>query len=127
MLGDQIEVRGYDVSPEPVAPGGEVSVTYHFAARKKVAEGWQLFFHLEGPGGFRNLDHIPVEGLMPLQRWRVGQTIHDTLRIPIPPGGPRGTYTLYLGAFRGADHLPVTPKDLVDPAGRLRLGTFTVK
>jgi arylsulfatase A-like enzyme len=127
MLGDQIQVRGYDLSPEPVAPGGEVTVTYHFTARKRIGADWKLFFHLEGPGGFRNLDHIPVEGLMPLQRWRPGQSIRDTQRIPIPPAGPRGTYTLYLGAFRGSDHLLATPKSLVDPAGRLRLGTFEVK
>jgi arylsulfatase A-like enzyme/MFS family permease len=127
MLGDQIQVRGYDLQPEPVAPGGEVTVTYHFAVKKRLGADWKLFFHLEGPGGFRNLDHVPVEGLMPLGRWRAGQTILDTERIPIPASAPRGTYTLYLGAFRGADHLLVTPKPLVDPAGRLRLGTFVVK
>jgi arylsulfatase A-like enzyme len=126
MLGDAIQVRGFDVSPEPVPPGGEVAVTYHFTSRKRLEGDWKLFFHLEGPGGFRNLDHVPVEGLMPLQRWRPGQSIRDTQRIPMPPGGPRGTYTLYLGAYRGAEHLPVTPKPL-DPAGRLRLGTFEVK
>jgi arylsulfatase A-like enzyme len=127
MLGDQIEVSGYDVSPEPVAPGGEVTFTTHFSVRKRLTGDWRMFFHLEGPGGFRNLDHVPVEGLMPLPRWRPGQTIHDTQRISIPPGGPRGTYTLYLGAYRGAEHLVVTPKAFVDPAGRLRLGTFTVR
>jgi arylsulfatase A-like enzyme len=127
MLGDQIQVRGFDIAPEPTRPGGEVSVTYHFTSRKRLVGDWKLFFHLEGPGGFRNLDHVPVEGLMPLSRWRPGQSIRDTQRIPMPPGGPRGTYTLYLGAYRGAEHLPVTPKALVDPAGRLRLGTFEVK
>ncbi|HVX97318.1 MAG TPA: sulfatase-like hydrolase/transferase [Polyangia bacterium] len=127
MLGDQIQVRGYDVSPEAVPPGGEVTVTYHFTAKKRLEAGWRLFFHLEGPGGFRNMDHVPVEGLMPLQRWRPGQTIHDTHRIPLGPGAPRGTYTLFVGAFRGAEHLPVSPKAAVDPAGRLRLGTFQVK
>jgi hypothetical protein len=102
-------------------------VTYHFTAKKRLEAGWRLFFHLEGPGGFRNMDHVPVEGLMPLQRWRPGQTIHDTHRIPLGPGAPRGTYTLFVGAFRGAEHLPVSPKAVADPAGRLRLGTFQVK
>jgi choline-sulfatase len=127
MLGDQIQVRGYDVAPEVVPTGGEVRVTYHFAVKKRLGPEWRLFFHLEGPGGFRNMDHVPLEGLMPLSRWRSGQTIRDTWRIPIPPGGPRGTYTLYIGAFRAAQHLPVTPKTLADAAGRLRLGTFVVR
>jgi len=127
MLGDEIQVRGFDVSPEPVPPGGEVAVTYYFTSRKRLEGDWKLFFHLEGPGGFRNLDHVPVEGLMPPSRWRPGQTIRDTARIPFPPGGPRGTYTLYLGAYKGAAHLAVSPKDFADPAGRLKLGTFEVK
>ena len=127
MLGDQIQVRGYDVAPEVVAPGGEVTVTTHFTAKKRLAAGWKLFFHLEGPGGFRNMDHVPVEGLMPLERWRPGQSIRDTQHIPISPAGPPGTYTLYLGAFRAGAHLPVTPQSLADAAGRLRLGTFVVQ
>jgi arylsulfatase A-like enzyme len=128
MLGDAIAVRGFDVSPEPVPlAGGEVTVTTHFTSRKRVEGEWKLFFHLEGPGGFRNLDHVPVEGLMPLARWRPGQSIRDTIHIPFPPGGPRGTYTLYLGAYKGAAHLEVSPKNLVDPAGRLKLGSFEVR
>jgi choline-sulfatase len=127
MLGDQIEVRGYDLAPAVGVPGGEMTVTTHFTARKRLPGGWRLFFHLEGPSGFRNLDHVPVEGLMPLPRWRPGQGIRDTQRIFLPSGGPRGTYTLYLGAFRGGEHLPVTPKTLADGVGRLRLGTFVVK
>jgi arylsulfatase A-like enzyme len=127
MLGDQIQVRGYDVAPEVIEPGGEVVVTYHFTSRKRLTDQWRLFFHLEGPGGFRNMDHVPVEGLMPLSRWRPGQGIRDTQHIPIPAGGPRGTYTLYLGAYRAGEHLPVTPKALADAAGRLRVGTFVVR
>jgi hypothetical protein len=69
-----------------------------------------MFFHIEGPGGFRNMDHVPVEGLMPLERWRPGQTIRDTWRIGMPPGSPRGTYGLFIGAFRVGDHLVVTPR-----------------
>ena len=128
MIGDQIEVRGVDVVPEAVAPGGEVTVTYHFTSKKRLPAGWRLFFHLEGPrpGLFRNMDHVPVEGLMPPPRWRPGQTIRDTVHIPTSPAEPRGTYTLYVGAYRGAEHLPISPKALVDPAGRLRVGTFEV-
>ena len=110
MLGDQIQVRGYDVAPEVVAPGGEVTVTTHFATKKRLGPEWRLFFHLEGPG------RLPQHGPRPrrgphaaFERWRPGQSIRDTWRIPIPPGGPRGTYTLYIGAYRGAEHLPVTP------------------
>jgi hypothetical protein len=126
-LGEEIAFRGYDVTPAAVAPGGEVTITYHFTAKKRLANGWKMFFHLEGPGGFRNLDHVPVDGLMPLERWRPGQGIRDTERIFMPAGSPPGTYTLFLGAFRGAEHLRPSPAALVDAAGRLRVGSFVVR
>ena len=87
-----------------------------------------VFFHLQGPpaAGYRNLDHVPVDGLMPPERWRPGQVLRDHQRIAIPPGTPPGTYTLYVGAYRGAQRLPVTPAALNDGGDRLRLLSFTV-
>jgi choline-sulfatase len=127
MIGDDVEVLGTDLAPSVVAPGGEVTVTYYFSSKKRVAKPWRLFFHLEGPGGYRNLDHVPVEGLMPIERWRPGQRIRDTQRIGLPVGSPRGNYTVYVGGFRGPLRLPVTPKALTDGADRLRVGTFVVR
>ena len=63
---------------------------------------------------------------MPLERWRPGQSLRDRQRIPIPAGTPGGTYTLYLGAYRGPERLPVTPAALNDGKDRLRLLSFTV-
>jgi len=125
-LGDAVLVRGYDLSGGSVVAGGTLDVTAHFAAGKPLPAGWRLFFHLEGPAGYRNLDHVPVEGLMPLERWRTGQIIRDRQRIPIPPGAPPGTYTLYLGAYFGSQRLPVTPASLSDGNNRLRLLSFAV-
>ena len=125
-LGDAILVRGYDTSAETVPAGGTLEVTYHFVAGKPLPTGWRLFFHLEGPVGYRNLDHVPVDGLMPLERWRPGQALRDRQRIPIPPGTQAGTYTLYVGAYRGPERLPVIPASLSDGKSRLRLLSFTV-
>jgi len=125
-LGDGILVRGYDVVASQIPAGGTLDVTYHFAVGKPLAPGWRLFFHLEGPSGYRNLDHVPVDGLMPIDRWRPGQVLRDRQRIPMPPGTPPGMYTLYLGAFRGAERLPVTPAALNDGNNRLRLLSFVV-
>ena len=125
-LGDAVLVRGYDLSGNAVAAGGTLEVTTHFGVGKPLPAGWRLFFHLQGPAGYRNLDHVPVEGLMPLERWRTGQVIRDRQRIPIPPGSPPGTYTLYVGAYLGAQRLPVTPPSLSDGNNRLRLLSFSV-
>jgi hypothetical protein len=121
-LGDAIVVRGYDLSAAQMRPGDSVEATTHFAVRQRLPKGWRLFFHLEGPaGGGRNLDHVPVEGLMPLDRWRPGQQIRDRFQIALPVGMPPGLYTLYLGAFRANQRLPVSPPAFGDGRDRLRL------
>jgi hypothetical protein len=127
MIGDQIEVRGYDLAPAIVHPGGEVAVTYYFVSKKPIADRWRLFFHLETPAGYRNADHIPVEGLMPLDHWRPGQQIRDAQRIAVPLGSPPGVYTIYVGVFRGITRQPVTPPGLTDGKDRLRLASFVVR
>jgi arylsulfatase A-like enzyme len=125
-LGDAIGVREYDLGAAQVRAGGNLDATTYFTVRRRVEPGWRLFFHLEGPAGFRNLDHVPVEGLMPLERWRPGQQIRDAQRISVPPETPAGSYTLYLGAFRRGDRMRVTPAPLTDGKDRLRVFTFVV-
>jgi hypothetical protein len=64
---------------------------------------------------------------MPLERWRPGQQIRDRFQITLPVGSPPGLYTLYLGAFRANERLPVTPPALADGRDRLRLFQITVR
>ena len=126
-IGDRLHVIGADIAPASVARGGEVTVTVYFASKKRMADRWRLFFHLDGPGGFRNLDHIPVDGLLPVDRWRPGQRIRDVQQIFIPPSTPPGTYAFSVGAFRGVERLKITPARLDDGKQRLKVGTFVVK
>jgi arylsulfatase A-like enzyme len=126
-VGDQLRVAGVDITPAEVPRGGQVTLTTYFQSLKRLGEGWRLFFHLDGPGGFRNLDHVTVEGLLPVERWRPGQRIRDRQRIAIPPGTPPGLYTLSFGAFRAGGRLPVLPRSLTDGHDRLRLGSFVVR
>ncbi len=127
-LGDAIVVRGYDLSAAQMRPGDSVEATVHFAVKQRLPKGWRLFFHLEGPsGGTRNLDHVPIGGLMPLERWHPGQQLRDRFQIALPVGTPPGPYTLYLGAFRANQRLPVTPAALAAAGDRLRLLQLTVR
>ncbi len=126
-IGAELHVIGAELTPAEVPRGGEVTATIYFASKKRLADRWRLFFHLDGPGGFRNLDHVPVDGLLPVDRWRPGQRIRDVQRIFIPPSTPPGTYTFSVGAFRGVDRLKIAPAKLTDGKDRLRVGTFVVK
>jgi hypothetical protein len=82
---------------------------------------------MDGPGGFRNLDHVPVEGAYPMERWHPGQRIRDRLRIAFTQAMPPGTYTVSVGLFKGNARAPVTPASASDGRDRLRLATIVVQ
>ena len=127
-VGDVLRVTGYDLSTPEVARGGGVDLTVHFESRAPVPRGWRPFFHLDGPGGsFRNLDHVPVDGAYPIERWRPGQHIRDRQHIGFSPQAPPGLYTVFVGLFKGSGRLPVTPPAANDGKDRLRLATIRVQ
>jgi arylsulfatase A-like enzyme len=126
-IGSSLRVLGYDLSPPTVRRGESTELVTHFELASGLDPGWRLFFHLDGPGGFRNLDHVPVEGAYPLERWRPGQHIRDRLRITFTPAMAPGTYTLYLGLFKGGQRQPITPASASDGRDRLRLATIVVQ
>lgn len=135
-IGAHLRVPGYDLTvaegtagarPASVRRGGSVELVTHFQLTGKLDAGWRLFFHLEGPGGFRNLDHVPVEGAYPMERWRPGQRIRDRLRITFMPAMPPGTYTVYVGLFKGSQREPISPASVSDGQDRLRLATIVVE
>ncbi|MGC9983574.1 MAG: sulfatase-like hydrolase/transferase [Polyangia bacterium] len=125
-IGDALRVTGYDLSSPEVARGGDVELTVYFESLAPVPHGWRPFFHLDGPGGsFRNLDHVPVDGAYPVERWRPGQHIRDRQRIVF--AGPPGVYAVLVGLFKEAARLPVTPPEANDGKDRLRVTTIRVQ
>jgi hypothetical protein len=76
--------------------------------RGRVAPGWKVFVHAEGPQ-FVNGDHQPAR---PFAWWRPGQFIRysTTLVLPRP-----GTYMVWAGFFQGGKRAPVA-----SPHARMR-------
>jgi hypothetical protein len=125
-FGDRVQVLGYDLSSTRVSRGGQLEVTVYFQVLDDLT-GWHLFTHLGGAGGFRNLDHIPVGGAYPVERWRKGETIRDRFTLNIDSSFPAGEYTWLLGFWNGGTRrLPVTPASHQDGDSRFLAFTFTV-
>jgi arylsulfatase A-like enzyme len=117
-IGDILEVIGYDLEGSAqLSPGRGTRVTVHFKVAKPIPEGWRLFFHLDGPA-FYNLDHPPVEGAYPIERWRAGQVIRDTFTIP-NQALRSGTYRYTVGLWKGQERMPISPASSDDGASRL--------
>jgi hypothetical protein len=126
-IGTNLRVVGCDLSAQPIRRGDSAELVTHFELRGRMEPGWRLFFHLDGPAGFRNLDHIPVEGAYPMERWHPGQRIRDRLRIAFTQAMPPGSYTVSVGLFKGSARAPVAPASASDGGDRLRLATIVVQ
>jgi len=126
-IGPSLRVLGSDLALPTVRRGGGAELVTHFKLAGKLEPGWRLFFHLEGPAGFRNLDHVPVEGVYPMERWRPGQHIRDRMHVTFTPAMPPGVYTVYVGLFKGSARQPVSPASLSDGHDRLRIATIVVE
>jgi arylsulfatase A-like enzyme len=126
-IGPHLRVMGFDLPTPTVRRGDSAELVTHFKLAGKLEPGWRLFFHMDGPGGFRNLDHIPVEGVYPMERWRPGQHIRDRLHITFTQAMPPGAYTVYVGLFKGGARQPVSPASVSDGHDRVRLATIVVE
>jgi hypothetical protein len=127
-LGDVVSILGADVGPGVVHPGTDLEAKILFQCLRPVTGGWRFFFHLQGPNGlFRNLDHVPVDGALPVDSWRKGQRILDRLKIAIPAGMPAGDYHVIAGLYRGPERLPVAPVSASDGNKAARVATFHVQ
>ena len=109
-LGKLVEFVGHDLARRFVEPGGTIDIRYVFRALRRIPKGWRLFFHLNvaQPRRFFNLDHLPVGGTYPLQRWKVGRYVTDHHRIRVPGNIPRGAILrLYIGMWKGKKRQPL--------------------
>lgn len=122
QIGDYVQFRGYELESEQALRGRPFRVTYYFEALKPIPEGWQLFVHGEGAGPMLNLDHIPVQGLYPLDEWQVGEIIADRHTIRVPRDRSPGRLRVYLGVYHKEEgRLPIWGDVEVDSNRRAKI------
>lgn len=125
--GGKIRFLGSQVRPEAAARGAQVRVSHYFECLSSLDKSWKMFVHVESstsPGILVNADHVPVEGLLPTDRWRPGQIIEDEYTFQVPAEAP-AELVGSIGFYRFDDRLPVD-----DPAahdGKNRIPAFRVK
>ncbi len=124
----KIELLGYDLElPQKgyVGPGQTFVVSWMFRALRGNLGAYQAFLHVDAEGQRINGDHDPVDGMYPVRLWDVGDIVVDRQRVSVPATTPPGTYTMYVGFFRGETRLKVQsgPND----ADRVIVGTIQIR
>jgi hypothetical protein len=125
----KIELIGYDLElpqKDYVGPGQTFTVTWIFRAMQSNLGVYQSFLHVDTEGQRINGDHDPVDGMYPVRLWNEGDIVVDRQRVSVPATTPPGTYTMYIGFFRGESRLKVLsgPKDDAD---RVQAGTIQIR
>jgi hypothetical protein len=128
-IGSAIELRGYQLTPASVRPGGAARLTLLWRAREPLTTDYTVFNHVAEPTGriWGQKDGQPARGQRPTSHWIAGETIADEYEIAVRGDTPPGTYELLTGMYslQTMQRLPVTGRP-ADGPDRVVLGTLTV-
>lgn len=130
-LGNAVQLRGADLPDAAVSRGARVTLKLHMGVMTPVAEDWQVFVHVDADeGGFRiNADHWPLRGNYRTTLWQRGEFIVDTFDVLVPTTAPAGSYTVWVGLYRGDERLPFSGGDrgATDGDNRIKAGALVVE
>ncbi|HVV86552.1 MAG TPA: sulfatase-like hydrolase/transferase [Kofleriaceae bacterium] len=123
-LGPDVRLLAVDL-PAQVKAGDVFDITWTFAARGRLADGWKVFVHFEAPTGGRfTADHAPAR---PFAWWKAGQYIRYTITASVPATAPPGDYALWTGLWRKQARQPVlAPPAFEVKENRVHVATLKV-
>ena len=131
-LGDEVEVKGFDLvdangaREEAMVPGRPSRLRIYFHARKRPTTAWQVFVHVDGHGRRETSDHPPLGGRYPATSWLPGDWLVDEHDVVLSGSFTPGTYHLYFGLFVGDNRLKATRGEK-DGDGRVDGGELRVR
>jgi hypothetical protein len=129
-LGGQITLVGFEIPPEPVAPGDTLSVTLYWLALERTDRPYTVFAHVvDSNGALRaQQDSMPMQNSLPTTCWVTGEYVTDSYGIPLAVDMPAGEYWLEAGMYwlPSGERLSVSGRDAVD-SDRVLLGPVVVQ
>lgn len=125
----EVELVGYDLhvpNGDSVGAGQSFRITWYWKVLRQPTRDWRVFLHIDGAGLRLNGDHDPVEGLLPMRQWQVGDTIADEQELAVPPTYPSVDFTLFVGFYNGNDRMRIESGNHT-PDDRAIAGTLPVR
>jgi hypothetical protein len=109
----QLHAIGWEVTTpagEPVRwvrAGTPYVFRFYYEVKRNISGEWQTFIHVDGYQRRYNGDHDTLEGKYSFNLWRPGDYVVDIHPFELEPNFTAGTYTVFLGLFRGDQRLHV--------------------
>ena len=101
-FAEGITLAGYSLTPQPAAPGDQVTVALAWQASSAPVADYTVFVHLVAAGESTPLltaDGPPLDGDYPTGLWQAGDWVADEHTLPLPADLPPGDYTVVLGFY----------------------------
>jgi len=128
QFGDEAQLLGYDLHPQPRSGDPLIVTLYWRVLSPPPAERFVTLRLVDDRGRiWAQADSPPVMGLWPVERWQPGMLIEDAYELDIAPGTPPGVYRLEVGLYDPASGqvLPARGQP-VGQGGGLLLGEVPV-
>lgn len=114
-FGDDMLLRGYDLSAGRVTAGESIAITLWWEAVRGNLDERSIMLHLRNDRDERiaDVDGPPAAGGRPTSFWQAGEVVIDDRRLTIPADLPPGRYWLVIGSYRwpSLEPLPVAGTD----------------
>jgi hypothetical protein len=99
QFGPAIELMGYDLPANTIAPGETLHLNLYWHALRPPDGDYRAFVHLtDGTILWAQQDETPACRL-PTSLWREGQRSVGQFRLAIPPETPPGRYAVIIGLY----------------------------
>jgi len=101
VLGEQIELVGYDLPSQTYRPGDIVPLSLFWQRRAAVDEDYKVFVHLlDDQGGLvAQTDSAPANGARPTSQWAADELVLDRHGLLLPDSLPPANYELRVGMY----------------------------
>ena len=101
LLGEALELVGYDQETHSPRPGEELRVTLYWRPRRGLESVYSSYLHLVNKEGLAiaQSDHQPGGVYYPTSLWKEGEIIRDEHIVTVPSTTPLGSYRLLAGIY----------------------------
>ena len=111
VIGDGINLVGYDLLPDDIHAGGSLYIQYHWQVTAQPSRDWTIFSHVVDSSGtvVAGFDSQPGRGTLLTTAWQPGWRVLDEYEIVLPADLPPGDYQLRMGLYSAdGSRLPST-------------------
>ena len=101
VVGDEMELVGYRLIDQTVAPRDAFGLTLYWRSLRPAESNYTVFVHAVGPDQIMRgqWDSIPARGLAPTSGWLPGEIIEDHYKVPMAKDAPSWKYDIFVGMY----------------------------